>query len=74
LHQRTNLAAQLGVEFVAAGPVSSDAIEVDAMSRTSVPGVFAAGDVCAQMPEVAAAVSAGSAAAKSVVHSLIEEP
>lgn len=73
LHQRTDLAAQLGVKFTAAGPVSVDAIEVDAMSRTSVPGVFAAGDVCAQMPQVAAAVSAGSLAAVSVVQSLMEE-
>ena len=73
LHQRTDLAAQLGVKFAAAGPVSVDAIEVDAMSRTSVPGVFAAGDVCAQMPQVAAAVSAGSLAAVSVVQSLMEE-
>lgn len=73
LHQRTDLAAQLGVKFAAAGPISVDAIEVDAMSRTSVPGVFAAGDVCAQMPQVAAAVSAGSLAAVSVVQSLMEE-
>lgn len=73
LHQRTDLAAQLGVKFTVAGPVSVDAIEVDAMSRTSVPGVFAAGDVCAQMPQVAAAVSAGSLAAVSVVQSLMEE-
>ncbi|MGB3353487.1 MAG: NAD(P)/FAD-dependent oxidoreductase [Mycobacterium sp.] len=73
LHQRTDLAAQLGVKFAAAGPVSVDAIEVDAMLRTSVPGVFAAGDVCAQMPQVAAAVSAGSLAAVSVVQSLMEE-
>ena len=29
LHQRTGLAAQLGVEFVAAGPVSAEAIDVD---------------------------------------------
>lgn len=73
LHQRTDLAAQLGVRFAAAGPISVDAIDVDAMSRTSVPGIFAAGDVCAQMPQVAAAVAAGSAAAVSVVQSLMEE-
>ncbi|MGZ8801451.1 MAG: NAD(P)/FAD-dependent oxidoreductase [Mycobacterium sp.] len=73
LHQRTGLAAQLGVAFVAAGPVSADAVEVDALSRTSVSGVFAAGDVCTQMPQVAAAIAAGSAAAASVVQSLMEE-
>jgi len=45
---------------------------VDPLYRTSVPGVFAAGDVCAQMPQVAAAIAAGSGAAASVVQSLIE--
>ena len=70
LRQRTDLAAQLGVTFVAPGPVSADAVEVDALSRTSVPGVFAAGDVCTQMPQVAAAIASGSAAAASVVASL----
>ena len=73
LHQRTGLAAQLGVTFVAAGPVSVEAVEVDVLSRTSVPGVFAAGDVCTQMPQVAAAIAAGSAAAASMVQSLMEE-
>lgn len=73
LHQRTGLAARLGVTFVAAGPVSAEAVEVDALFRTSVPGVFAAGDVCTQMPQVAAAIAAGSAAAASMVQSLMEE-
>ena len=52
--------------------ISAAAVEVDALHRTSVPGVFAAGDVCAQMPQVAAAIAAGSAAATSVVASLME--
>lgn len=73
LHQRSALAAKLGVSFAAPGPLSVEAIEVDAMHRTSVPGVFAAGDVCAQMPQVAAAVAAGSAAAASMMASLMEE-
>lgn len=73
LHQRTTLAAQLGVTFLAPGPVSAEAVEVDPMFRTSVPGVFAAGDVCTQMPQVAAAIAAGSGAALAVVHSLREE-
>lgn len=73
LHQRTSLAAELGVTFAAPGPVSVQAVEIDAMYQTSVPGVFAAGDVCTQMPQVAAAVAAGSAAATSVVRSLMEE-
>lgn len=73
LHQRTGLASQLGVKFVAAGPVSMEAVEVDALSRTSVPGLFAAGDVCTQMPQIAAAIAAGSMAAMSMVQSLVEE-
>ncbi|MDN4519775.1 NAD(P)/FAD-dependent oxidoreductase [Mycolicibacterium austroafricanum] len=71
LHQRSALAAKLGVSFAAPGPVSVEAIEIDAMHRTSVPGVFAAGDACVQMPQVAAAVAAGSAAAASIVASFI---
>lgn len=73
LHQRTGLARALGVAFAAPGPVSAEAIAVDAFWRTSVPGVYAAGDVCAQMPQVAAAIAAGSGAAVSIVGSLMEE-
>ncbi|PRC43388.1 NAD(P)/FAD-dependent oxidoreductase, partial [Mycobacterium sp. ITM-2017-0098] len=73
LHQRTALASKLGVDLAAAGPVSVEPVGVDALYRTSVPGVFAAGDVCAQMPQVAAAIAAGSAAAASVVASFLEE-
>lgn len=73
LRQRSGLAAQLGVKLVATGPVSPEAVEIDPLYRTSVPGVFAAGDVCAQMPQIAAAVAAGSAAAVSVMASITEE-
>lgn len=73
LHQRCGLAAQLGVTFAAPGPVSKEAVKVDALSHTSVAGVFAAGDVCTEMPQMAAAIAAGSAAAVSVVASLAEE-
>ena len=41
---------------------------VDARYSTSVPGLFAAGDVSAQMPSVANAVAAGAGAAAMVVH------
>ena len=73
LRQRSGLAAQLGVKLVATGPVSPEAVDTDPLYRTSVPGVFAAGDVCAQMPQIAAAVAAGSAAAVSVMASITEE-
>jgi len=79
LHQLCGLATQLGVAFDTAGPVSEQAVEVDALFRTSVSGVFAAGDVCTQMPQMpqmpqmAAAIAAGSAAAASVIASVLEE-
>ena len=73
LRQRSGLAAQVGVKLVATGPVSPEAVDVDPLYRTSVPGVFAAGDLCAQMPQIAAAVAAGSAAAVSVMASITEE-
>jgi thioredoxin reductase len=73
LHQRTTLAAQLGVAVLPPGPVAVDAIEVDPFHRTSVPGVFAAGDLSAAMPQVAAAIAAGSTAAAAVVQSLLAD-
>ena len=73
LRQRSALAEKMGVAFDAANPVSPESIEIDAMYRTSVPGVFAAGDVSAQRPQVATAIAAGSAAAASIVMSLMEE-
>ena len=71
LHQRSTLATQLGVATAPPGPVAADAVAIDAFHRTSVPGVFAAGDVSAQMPQVAAAIAAGSLAAAAVVQTLL---
>ena len=73
LHQRSALAARLGVAFAPPGPVAADAVEIDAFQRTSVPGVFSAGDVSAQMPQVAAAIATGSLAASAVVQSLFAD-
>jgi thioredoxin reductase len=73
LHQRSGLAAQLGAEAAEPGPVVADAVVVDKSFQTSVPGLFAAGDVTTQMPSVANAVAAGSGAAAMVVHSLAAE-
>lgn len=73
LHQRSHLAAHLGVAFAPASPVAADAIVVDQFQRTTVPGVFAAGDVSVQMPQVAAAVASGSLAAAAVVQSLLAD-
>jgi thioredoxin reductase len=67
LHQRSTLATQLGAEAAAPGMVSVDAIAVDAMFHTSVPGLYAAGDLTTQMPSVANAIAAGSNAAATIV-------
>ena len=73
LHQRWPLAAHLGATIAAAGLITADAVEVGPTFETSVPGLFAAGDLSGQMPSVANAVASGSAAAASVVHSLADE-
>jgi thioredoxin reductase len=68
LRQRSSLAADLGLELDAAG-----AVVVDAFARTSVPGVFAAGDVAGTMAQVAAAIGAGANAGAFVRQSLLAE-
>lgn len=72
LHQRATLAAQLGAAGTPS-PLAADGLVVDAFQRTSVPGLFAAGDVSAQMPQVAAAVASGSLAGAAIVQSLLGE-
>lgn len=71
--QRSALARRLGVRYTEANPLSADGVWVDDFGRTSVPGVFAAGDVTVQLPQVASAIAAGSKAAASVVASLLAE-
>ncbi|HEV2727345.1 MAG TPA: FAD-dependent oxidoreductase, partial [Solirubrobacterales bacterium] len=70
--QRSELAAQLGVEFEPK-PLKEETIAVNFGFETSVPGVYAAGDVCVPMPSVANAVSSGSVAAAVMVHALTSE-
>lgn len=70
LHQRSGLVDSLGVETVAT-PLSAASVVVDPFQRTSVPGVFAAGDVGAGMPQVAAAVASGSLAGAAIVQHLL---
>jgi thioredoxin reductase len=73
LHQRSALAERLGAAAAEPGHVAVDAVEVDPTFHTSVPGLFAAGDVSSQMPSVANAVAAGSSAAAMIVHDLVAE-
>ena len=67
LHQRSGLAAALGAELAEPGMLAADAVQVDAMFHTSVPGLYAAGDANGEMPSVANAIAAGSKAAASMV-------
>ena len=73
LHQRSDLAIQLGASVGAPTAVAHDPVETDPMHRTTAPGVFAAGDTSAQFPQVAGAIAAGSLAAVMVVQSLLAE-
>lgn len=73
MRQRSAFAERLGVRLGETNPMSEGAVWVDDFNRTSVPGVFAAGDVTVQMPQVAAAVAAGSKAAAAVVQSLLAD-
>lgn len=67
LEQRSPLAAQLGLETAPPNPLSAEALAVRQMGMTSVPGVFAAGDVTGQMPSVANVIASGSNAAAAIV-------
>ena len=68
LRQRSALIADLGVELE-----SSGAVAVDEYARTSLDGVFAAGDVAGTMAMVAAALGAGGAAGAYVHQHLLAE-
>ncbi|MDF2830528.1 MAG: FAD-dependent pyridine nucleotide-disulfide oxidoreductase [Mycobacterium sp.] len=72
LSQRSRLSEMLGVQSASSQP-SPDAVHVDKMHRSSVPTVFAAGDVCTKQPHLADAISAGSQAAMIIVQSLLSD-
>jgi len=73
LHQRSTLAEQLGAALAGPDAMLSETVAVDGRFATSVPGLFAAGDVGAVLPSVAAAVAGGSGAAAMVVQSLLAD-
>jgi thioredoxin reductase len=73
LHQRTPLAQQLGAELAEPGQLAADGLVVDGQGRTTVPGLFAAGDTTAHMPSVANAIAAGSTAGAMIVGDLVAE-
>ncbi|MBJ7330965.1 MAG: NAD(P)/FAD-dependent oxidoreductase [Solirubrobacteraceae bacterium] len=69
LHQRSDLAAQLGAEYAAATPLTAEGIATGGMGpgATTVPGLYVAGDASGQMPSVANAIASGSNTAGSIV-------
>jgi len=69
LRQRTALPEQLGLALAERGTV-----QVDERGMTSVPGVFAAGDIAAMVAQVAISVAQGAAAGAWIAHGLITEP
>lgn len=72
MRPRNDLAVQLGCEVASEGPMPG-MIVVDQMQRTSVPGVFAAGDVTTPMAQVIAAAASGGMAGASAHHHLLFE-
>ena len=71
MRHRTDLAAQLGAETNEGNPMIIDAVKVDFLQHTSVPGLSAAGDISTQgAPSVAAAIAEGHRAAAGIVHDL----
>jgi thioredoxin reductase len=68
LRQRSALASDLGAELTERGTV-----DADAFGRTTVPGLYAAGDVGSPMPQVAGAIAEGSRAAAAINDDLLAE-
>jgi thioredoxin reductase len=66
--QRSPLASDLGAEITERGTV-----DVDAFGQTTVPGLYAAGDVSSPMPQVAGAIADGSRAAAVINGDLLAE-
>lgn len=72
--QRDGLAAQLGPQLEPAGPMSTERLAVDAAGATSIPGLYAAGDLGdALMPSVANAIASGSNAGAGIVQGIMAE-
>ena len=69
---KNDFAARLGCELEA-GPMGSF-IKTDASKQTTVPGVFACGDVALPMPAVALAVADGTRAGTAAHQSLVFAP
>jgi NAD(P)H-nitrite reductase large subunit len=72
LRKRSALAEQLGIA-VESGPLGTETLVVDDIYRTTVDGIFAAGDVCTEQPHIVGAIATGSEAAMIIVQSLLAD-
>ncbi len=70
LHQRSTLAADLGAQFEEPNVMTADALTVDTMLQTTVPSVYAAGDVTPGPPSVSKSIHQGAWAAAMAVREL----
>jgi thioredoxin reductase len=64
----TTIAQELGCELTETGLIKTDAFQ-----KTSIPGVFAAGDNASPMRSLSAAIAAGTVAGAIINHELINE-
>ena len=68
---KTGLAAELGCELYDAGLITG-LVKVEGPGQTTVPGVFAAGDIASPMHQVSLAVASGTVAALGATRLLIQ--
>lgn len=71
LRRESDLADRLGLETTNHGEMVVGAVVVDKMQKASRPGIYAAGDITGQSPNVAGAVASGSMAGAQVVASFL---
>lgn len=69
LHQRSDLPRGFGAESVS-NPMTSEGVLVDQRFATTVPGLFAAGDVTGTMPTLSHATAAGATVGAGIVGEL----
>jgi thioredoxin reductase len=68
LKQRSALASELGAALT-----DADQIDVDEFGQTTVPGLYAAGDICVEVPQVSTAIAAGAVVAAMINDHLIAQ-
>jgi thioredoxin reductase len=72
IQPRTELAQRLGCELIDDGMIPG-LIRVDTIQQTTVPGVYAIGDVATPMQQISGAVASGAVAGAMLNHALIAE-